>query len=79
MYAIRSYYGVKYTGIAGLEVAASAFYQDNMSQSSSDPKVSGLLSEAHVDYTTGGFRLRTLYARWDLDGTTDSAAEEQFV
>ncbi len=69
---------VKYTGIAGLEVAASVFYQDNLNQSSSDPEVSGLLSEAHVDYSYEGFRLRALYARWDLDGTTDSAAEEQY-
>ncbi len=69
---------VKYTGIAGLEVAASAFYQDNLSQDSADAEVSGLLSEAHVDYSYKGFRIRALYARWDLDGTTDSAAEEQY-
>ncbi|MGJ8654003.1 MAG: porin [Opitutaceae bacterium] len=68
---------VKYTGVAGLEVAASVFYQDDMAQSAS-ADISGLLSEAHVDYTYEGFRIRALYARWDLDGTLDSDAESQY-
>lgn len=68
---------VKYTGIAGLEVAASVLYQDDLDQSTS-VDVSGLLSEAHIDYTTGGFRIRALYARWDLDGTISADAEEQY-
>lgn len=68
---------VKYTGVAGLEVAASAFYQDDLAQSAAQD-VSGLLTEAHVDYTKGGFRIRALYARWDLDGTISADAEEQF-
>ncbi|MEN8662750.1 MAG: porin [Lentimonas sp.] len=68
---------VKYTGIAGLEVAASVFYQDDMAQTA-DADISGLLSEAHADYTYEGFRIRALYARWDLDGATDSDAETQY-
>lgn len=68
---------VKYTGIAGLEIASSVLYQEDLAQSSA-ADVSGVLSEAHIDYTTGGFRIRALYARWDLSGTTDSAAEEQY-
>jgi len=68
---------VKYTGIAGLEVAASVFYQDDVAQSSLE-EVSGLMTEAHIDYTKGGFRVRALYARWDLDGTTSADAEEQY-
>lgn len=73
---------VKYTGIAGLEIAASVFYQDDMDQTSDDKDnddsdYSGLLTEAHIDYSTGNFRLRALYARWDLSGDIDADAEEQ--
>jgi hypothetical protein len=67
---------VKYTGVPGLELGASVFYQDDVAQS--DPAdVQGLLTEAHVDYSKGGFRIRALYARWDLDGTTSADAEKQ--
>ena len=68
---------VKYTGVPGLEVAVSAFYQSDLAQSYVE-KVEGLLTSAHVDYRKAGFRLRALYARWDLDGTTDPDAEEQY-
>jgi len=46
---------VKYTGIAGLEIAASVLYQDDLDQST-DADYSGLLSTAHIAYTKGGFR-----------------------
>lgn len=68
---------VKYTGIAGLEVAASVFYQDDLAQGP-DAEVSGLLSEAHIDYSYEGFRMRALYARWDLEGTLSADAESQY-
>lgn len=68
---------VKYTGIAGLEVGGSVYYQDDLAQGSPED-VSGVLSEAHIDYKTGGFGIRALYARWDMSGTADSAAEEQY-
>ena len=72
---------VKYTGIAGLEVAASVLYQDDLDQSSGagnvDADYSGLLSTAHIDYSNGNFRLRALYARWDLNGEVAADAEEQ--
>ena len=45
----------------------------------SDPAdIQGLLTEGHIDFSRGGFRLRALYANWDLDGTTDAAAEDQW-
>jgi len=69
---------VKYTGIAGLEIAASVLYQDDLDQSKGGKDYSGLLSTAHIQYTTGGFSLRALYARWDLDGDIDSDAESQY-
>lgn len=68
---------VKYTGIAGLEVAASVLYQDDLDQTTG-ADYSGLLSTTHINYTTGGFSIRALYARWDLDGDIDSDAEEQY-
>ncbi len=67
----------KYTGIAGLELGASVFYQSDMAQSVGG-NVSGLLSEFHADYSYENFRLRALYARWDLSGTMDSDAENQY-
>jgi len=69
---------VKYTGIAGLELGASVFYQDNLAQTTQGVSYSGLLSTAHAIYTKGGFSLRALYSRWDLDGDITSDAEEQY-
>lgn len=68
---------VKYTGIPGLEVGVSAFYQSDLAQSSG-ASIEGLLTAGHIDYRTRGFRVRALYARWDLDGTDDPEAEEQY-
>ena len=68
---------IKYTGIAGLEVGGSVFYQDDLDQST-DNDYSGLLTEAHVDYSINNFRIRALYARWDLNGDVDADAEEQY-
>ena len=42
---------VKYTGIAGLEIAASVLYQDDLDQSKGGKDYSGLLSTAHIQYT----------------------------
>ena len=73
---------VKYTGIVGLEVAASVFYQDDLDQTSGGSNTradySGLLTEAHVDYRFDNFRIRALYAQWHLDGDVSAAAEEQY-
>lgn len=67
---------VKYTGIAGLEIAGTLFYQDDLDQST-DEDYSGLLSTAHVIYNWNNFQIKALYARWDLDGDVASDAEEQ--
>jgi len=59
---------LKYTGIKGLELATSLFYQNDISQEL-DPKAgSGLLWEAHADYQIQNFRIKGLYAHWKLDG-----------
>ena len=70
---------VSYSGIAGLELGASAFYQDDLDQNG-DTDASALMSSAHAVYSKGGFGLKALYARWNLNGldAADSKAEEQF-
>ena len=68
---------IRYTGIPGLELGASAYYQSDMAQT--DPAdIEGLLTSAHVDFSRGGFRLRALYAGWELDGTDSVDAESQW-
>ena len=59
---------VKYTGIKGLELAASVQYQDDISRGLQDN--SAILTSAHFIYTNGGFGLRGLVANWEIDGNT---------
>ena len=59
---------VKYTGIAGLELAAGIQYQDDISNGpQSNP---ALLTTAHFIYTKDGFGLRGLVANWKINGDT---------
>jgi len=62
---------VRYTGINGLELAASVQYQDDISQGAQDN--SAILTSAHFIYTNGGFELRGLVANWEIDGDTTVA------
>ncbi|MDX1443136.1 MAG: porin [Gammaproteobacteria bacterium] len=59
---------LKYTGIAGLEVAASFFHQGNITQNLVPNSGAGTLLEAHVRWNTGPLTLTALYADWTLDG-----------
>ena len=59
---------VKYTGISGLELSATAQYQDDMTQDSSDDIGSATLFETHARWNIADFTLTGLYARWDIDG-----------
>lgn len=60
---------VKYTGIAGLELAASAQYQQDVTQSDSDTdEASATLFTAHAVYQYEQFTVKALYAAWDIDG-----------
>ncbi len=59
---------VRYTGIKGLELAASMTYQDDISRGSQDN--SAVLTSAHFIYSNGGFGLRGLVANWEIDGNT---------
>lgn len=67
---------LKYTGIAGLELAATVNYQEDLLQGlvAGADDASGLLYETHAAYQAGPFGLRALYAQWDIDGDLAEAA-----
>ena len=58
---------VKYTGVRGLELAASVQRQENISQGVVED-ASALLTEVHAIYNVGMFSIRGLWASWNLDG-----------
>lgn len=75
---------IKYTGIAGLELAATVQYQTDLLQSefhsSGAAEVDATLFEVHAAYTSGSLALRALYARWDINEAlelTKAGASEQ--
>lgn len=65
---------LRYTGIAGLELAASYQYQSDASQVAGDGLDSGQLFTAHAAYVRDGFGLRALYGVWNFDGFAVEAA-----
>ncbi len=66
---------VKYTAIPGLELAATAQYQADLTQGDAaiGEEASATLLEAHAIYTVGGFTVKGLYAQWDIDGAEAKA------
>ena len=65
---------VKYTGIKGLTLASSVQYQQDIAQSTlARENADALLTSVHADWRRGGFGLRALYARWDINGPTAQA------
>jgi hypothetical protein len=65
---------LKYTGINGLELAASYQYQADASQQSGDGLDAGQLVATHAIYQRGLFTLRALYAGWHFQGDAVEAA-----
>ena len=59
---------VKWTGVAGVELAATAQYQSDVTQGEDPDASHAWLFETHADIQRGAFGFRALYARWDLDG-----------
>lgn len=64
---------VKYTAVAGLELAATLQYQTDITQGGANftapiDKADATLLEAHAIYQINNFTVRALYARWDIDG-----------
>lgn len=68
---------VKWTGLPGLELAASLSHQNDIRQATTPKKVSANLLEAHAVYTTGPFSLRALYAQWQLDDDGSAAGGDE--
>ncbi|MDH5455588.1 MAG: OprO/OprP family phosphate-selective porin [Gammaproteobacteria bacterium] len=66
---------LKYTGVPGLELAASYQYQSDPSQVPGDGLDSGQLLTAHAIYQYERFGLRALYGAWDFDGAAIEAAD----
>jgi hypothetical protein len=80
----------KYTGIAGLELAATILHQTDMGQSDNSRHSGGVdigagtLYEAHAIYShaigSGTFTGKALYSRWefDINDPSQEAAESQY-
>ncbi len=66
---------LRYTGITGLDLAASYQYQSDPSQLAGDGLDSGQLFTAHAIYRYDRFGLRALYAQWNFDGDAVEAAD----
>lgn len=72
---------VKYSGIQGLELAATLQYQADLRQGeAASGSWNALLFSTHAIYRYDDFELRALYAGWDIDEAINSwkdGAEEQ--
>jgi len=67
---------LKYTGIAGLELAATVQYQQDLSQGNGGftEDAEATLWEAHAIYKSDTFGFRALWAEWDIDNNDFEAA-----
>lgn len=70
---------LKWTGLPGIELAATLQYQEDITQSNDSTAGDAALIEAHAVIQRGAFGLRALYAMWDLDGNGPKSigADEQ--
>ena len=70
---------LKWTGMPGVELAATVHHQSDITQGTVANAGSATLLEAHGILERGPFGLRALYATWDLDGDGPAAsgADEQ--
>ena len=68
---------VKYTGVAGLELAATLQYQDDMTQDTSDTVGSATLITTHARWNVGDVTLTGLYGRWDIDVDATASADDK--
>lgn len=65
---------IRYTGVPGLDLAASYQYQSDPSQAPGDGLDSGQLFTAQAIFRHEGFGLRALYGAWNFDGIAVEAA-----
>ncbi len=66
---------LRYTGVPGLELAASYQYQSDPSQVAGDGLDSGQLFTTHAIFQRDRFGLRALYSAWQFDGAAVEAAD----
>lgn len=63
---------IKWTGWSGVELAATAQYQSDVTQGTA-AAASATLLEAHAVVSQGPFGLRALYANWSVEGNAAKA------
>ena len=65
--------------MAGLELAATLQYQEDVTQGNDSQAGNAILFETHAVLDRGPFGLRVLYAQWNLEGDGPAAvgADEQ--
>lgn len=66
---------IKYTGVPGLELAATARYESDLGQGLLASKAPAILLETHAIYTIDQFTIKGLYAQWDISGDAAKAAD----
>ena len=69
---------LKYTGVRGLELAATVQYQTDLLQGETfagESDIDAVLYELHAAYQAGPFQLRALYAQWDIDEGINALTE----
>lgn len=59
---------LKYTGVAGLELAATVQVQQDITQGVAADDSGATLVSAHAIYKSDTFGFRALWAEWDIDG-----------
>lgn len=67
---------IKWTGLPGLELAASLNHQTDLTQGTATA-IAGNLLTTHAIYSTGPFALRALYAQWRLDDNGMAAGRDE--
>ena len=68
---------LRWTGVAGVELAATFMYQDDVAQANGGADAAAAtLIETHAAINKGRFGARALYARWDLDGAGPATGAE---
>lgn len=73
---------LRYTGLPGLELAASGHYEFDITQGAGDPAsgddVSAFLFSAHANARVGGWGLRALHASWWIDSLAARASGRDY-
>jgi outer membrane murein-binding lipoprotein Lpp len=64
---------IKYTGVLGLQLAATVQYQSDITQGKDPAAGSAWLFETHAIWNWQSFMLKALYARWNLEGSGPKA------